>query len=379
VAWEASRSINIAPISLLVLQATSFCNIDCTYCYVPHRNKGKVMSPDVLSWALRRTFGSGLLGPRIDVLWHAGEPLVVGQDFFRHASELTHGLNATGTKVQQCIQTNATLVDEQWCELFKSQSYDIGVSLDGPREVHDAHRVTRAGHGTFLNTMRGIEILRANGIDVSILSVLTRESLIKHREVLDFFEENSLTRLGFSLEEMDHTNRDWSFRSKEEAVTLFREFAEDALVRHRSRRLKIREIEQIEERMRPGGSRAIHPVPLHFVTVDVDGGFSTFCPQLHKIKYPDGNHHVFGNVMENEFVDIFANEHFLRVYESVMGGIKRCAESCRRFGLCGSHQVAVKYLENGTFESTETVYCKARIKVVADVLEKAACAQGLPL
>jgi uncharacterized protein len=152
--------MNIAPISL-VLQATSFCNIDCTYCYVPYRNSNKVMSTEVLSWALRRTFGSGFLRPQIDVLWHAGEPLIVGRDFFRHATELIHDLNATSTKVRQCIQTNATLVDEQWCELFKSQIYDVAVSLDGPEAVHDAHRVTRSGRGTFKKTMRGIEILRA--------------------------------------------------------------------------------------------------------------------------------------------------------------------------------------------------------------------------
>ena len=80
------HKVNLGPLTLLVLQPTSFCNIDCSYCYLPNRHLKNAMSDDVLAWALRRAFLSGLVGEKIDILWHAGEPLIVGTDFYWNAS-----------------------------------------------------------------------------------------------------------------------------------------------------------------------------------------------------------------------------------------------------------------------------------------------------
>ena len=362
--------MNIGPLRLLVLQPTTFCNIDCSYCYLENRSQKHTMSTDVLSRALRRAFNSGLLADRLEILWHAGEPLVVGRQFYRHASELIRSLNITATTTQQCIQTNGMLIDAEWCELFVSEDIRIGISIDGPEHIHDHHRVTRSGQPTFRKVMQGVSCLRKHGVDFSTLGVLTKHSLLNYMAVLDFYESEGLHSVGFNLEEIGSTNTRSSFASQEEAEALYRPFVIEAAQRHREGRLRIREIELIlgslEHGVPPTRSEA---VPLQIVTIGSEGDFSTFCPQLHQVKYADGSIHSFGNVRDNDFIDMFGDLTFLSIHESIMDGARKCATSCERFALCGSSAPGNKYFNNGTFDSTETVYCRTRIKAVADALE----------
>jgi uncharacterized protein len=362
--------MNLGPLSLLVLQSTSFCNINCSYCYLTDRHVRNVMSDEVLTWALRRAFSSRILADQLDIVWHAGEPLVAGTDFYWNASRKIRDLSGDAPGVSQYVQTNGTLIDADWCELFKGCAFKVGVSLDGPEWINDAHRRTRAGRGTFRATMRGIDALRAAGVEFSVLAVLTRESLRHIDEVLDFFEVEGIHNVGFNLEEIEGANSEWSFESDDNPVELYRAFAAKAFDRHHRGTLAIREISAIEGRLGRHATTVIGPVrPLQFVTVDADGGFSTYCPELHGVKYPDGTRHVFGNVLKDEFLDVIANPRFLHLYDEVMGGVAKCARDCDRFSICGSHRVGNKFFENGTFSSSETVHCRTRIKVVADLIE----------
>ena len=361
--------MNIGPLVLLVLQPTSFCNIDCSYCYLTDRRVKRVMSDEVLEWALRRAFSSGLVRDKIDILWHAGEPLIVGTDFYWKASRKIADVNVNSVRVSQCIQTNGTLIDARWCELFKSCDFKVGVSLDGPEWINDAHRRTRAGKGTFRAIMRGIGSLRSAGVAFSILAVLTRESLHHVDEVFDFFEAEGLHNVAFNLEEIEGANTAGSFGTDDDLIELYRDFARKALVRHARGPLAIREISAIEQRLGPRPLTVIAPTkPLQFVTVDADGGFSTYCPELHGIRYPDGTRHIFGNVLKNDFLDVIANSQFVHIYDEVMKGVAKCARTCDRFAICGSHRVGNKFFETGTFSSTETIHCRTRIKVIADQL-----------
>ena len=236
--------------------------------------------------------------------------------------------------------------------------------------LNDSHRRTRAGKGTFRATMRGIDLLRVAGVHISILAVLTRESLRHIDEVFDFFEAEGIRQVAFNLEEIKGHNSSRSFETNDDILNLYRDFARKALIRQSGGSLDIREISATEQRL---GSHPVTTIgsvkPLQFVTVGVDGGFSTYCPELHGFNYPNGTRHIFGNVLRNEFLDIMANREFLSLYTAVMEGVVKCACTCDRFSICGSHRVAVKYFENGTFSSSETVHCKSRIKAVAELIE----------
>src|SRR4051812_29699310 len=164
---------HVGPLELLVLQPTPFCNIDCSYCYLPDRRSTKRMSRETLGQALEWTFTSGLVQQPFTVLWHAGEPLVLPVAFYEEATALLDRANRERVPVRQSFQTNATLLDEEWCEFFLRHDAHVGVSVDGPAFLHDRSRRTRQGEGTLDRVLRGIRLLNDNQVPFDVITVLT--------------------------------------------------------------------------------------------------------------------------------------------------------------------------------------------------------------
>ena len=112
------------PLELLVLQPTPFCNLDCSYCYLPDRQSTKRMSAQTLEETYAWVFSSGLVHEPFTLLWHAGEPLVVPPSFYESAASLLTRFNRPEVEIHHALQTNATLIDSEWCRLF--------LELNGP-------------------------------------------------------------------------------------------------------------------------------------------------------------------------------------------------------------------------------------------------------
>ncbi len=163
-----------------VLKVSARCNLNCTYCYVFNKadqswkSRSALMGDAVFDAAIgrirRHCIASGQSIVRL--MFHGGEPLLVGPRRFRGwldriAAELD-GI----VKVRLAIQTNATLIDDEWARLFAERAVEVGVSLDGPQAVNDRFRIDHAGRGSYLNVVRGIETLRRHGAAFSLLSVI---------------------------------------------------------------------------------------------------------------------------------------------------------------------------------------------------------------
>src|SRR4051794_23563236 len=123
---------DLGPLELLVIQPTPFCNIDCTYCYLPDRQNARKMSLEALEATFDWVFSSGLVRQPFTLLWHAGEPMVLPPAFYEQAAELLAKHDPGGEVVTQSMQTNATLVSPEWCELILRLGIQVGVSVDGP-------------------------------------------------------------------------------------------------------------------------------------------------------------------------------------------------------------------------------------------------------
>src|SRR5262245_4756633 len=160
------------PLELLVLQPTPFCNINCSYCYLPNRQSTRRMSPETLDRIFRWVFDSGLVREPFTLLWHAGEPLVLPVSFYEIALDLLSKHNAAKVPVLQSFQTNATLIDPGWCEFLRHTDIFLGVSVDGPEFLHDRHRRTRQGRGTLDRVLRGIHLLHEHDIPFHVITVL---------------------------------------------------------------------------------------------------------------------------------------------------------------------------------------------------------------
>jgi uncharacterized protein len=380
----ASASDLPGPLELLVLQPTPFCNIDCSYCYLPNRQSTSRMSRDTLERAIQWVFSSGLVRDPFTVLWHAGEPLVVPVSFYEDAFQLIEKHNPLGVTVHQSFQTNATLIDADWCEFIRRRGIYIGVSVDGPAFLHDRHRRTRQGKGTMDRVLRGIHLLNEYEIPFFALTVLTADSLYYPDELLDFYQSLQISQIAFNVEEIEGPNKTSSLlgvQMKERFHRFFERFVDLAYAAEPP--MKVREFETSAGALRNirygPGSRTQENKPWAIVNVDCEGNFSTFSPELLGLSSPRHGSFALGNVAQDRLEDVIATERFQHLEAEIAHGVELCRQSCPHFTFCGGGAPGNKFFENGTFASTETLFCRLHKKVCLDVtLDRLEQQQGVP-
>lgn len=160
----------------LIVKATRLCNLRCSYCYDWRAGAGNTMSFDTLARLLART----LTPSDHDVVgfdWHGGEPTLLPLTFFKKALHLQDRFRRPRQVVTNVIQTNATLITSEWARFFAENSFDVGISIDGPADVHDRYRLDRAGRPTLARTLDGLARLRDHGIEPGIGVVVDRAGL----------------------------------------------------------------------------------------------------------------------------------------------------------------------------------------------------------
>ena len=167
----------------------SACNLDCHYCY--YRDKSEIysgnmprMSEELLEEYIRQ-YIQGASQQNISFCWHGGEPLMAGLPFFEKAMELQR--KYAGDKViENTLQTNGILVNEDWCRFFKENNFLIGLSLDGPEDIHDAFRRDCGGAPTFERVMRAVELMKKHGVEFNLLATVNARSEERGAEVYRF-------------------------------------------------------------------------------------------------------------------------------------------------------------------------------------------------
>lgn len=179
--------------AMLAKPASSVCNLSCSYCYyldkdrtlgIPERH----MSFDILEAYVRQMFEMHGKDAVVEFSWHGGEPLTAGLPFFREALRLQDQYGQ-GRAVSNTIQTNATLISDEWCEFFKEHGFDVGVSIDGPERLHDTYRKTSDGRGSFARVMQGIRLLKKHDIPFATLTAVNRANMDHPLETYSFLRE----------------------------------------------------------------------------------------------------------------------------------------------------------------------------------------------
>ena len=178
---------------LLAKPSGSTCNIDCAYCFFLSKealypNDKHRMSATTLESYIRQLIEAHRT-PEVTVAWQGGEPTLMKLEFFERAVELVEKYRKPGQTVQQTFQTNGLLLDDDWCAFFKKHNFLVGLSVDGPRELHDAYRRDRKGQGTFDLVMRGWGFLRKHGVEFNILCTVNAANEKHGRRVYRFFRD----------------------------------------------------------------------------------------------------------------------------------------------------------------------------------------------
>jgi uncharacterized protein len=191
--------VNQQPLAyhLLAKPTGATCNLDCKYCFFLSKdslypNERTRMSDDVLELYIQQRLSQH--GEReINIAWQGGEPTIMGLDFFKRSIEYVAKHRKPGQKVLHTIQTNGLLLDDDWCTFFKKHDFLVGLSVDGPREMHDAYRVDKRGGGSFHLVMRAWETLRRRQVDFNVLCTVHATNADHPLEVYRFFRDEMQT------------------------------------------------------------------------------------------------------------------------------------------------------------------------------------------
>lgn len=366
-------------IDLLVVQPTPFCNIDCKYCYLPHRSSKAVVARETLYNLFSQVFASGWLGGGLSVVWHAGEPMVLPIAFYRDAFALVEDLRPPELSVVHSFQTNGTLIDDAWCGFFAEAQLNLGVSIDGPQRFHDKNRVTRAGRGTFERTVAGIRLLRRRGVPFHVISVLTAASMAEPREMFDFYVAEGIDSICFNVEESEGGHVSQSFGDAGIETAYYRFLSEFWRLAAASpgKIAFLREIEHaLEQVIRPKEVEFRNQLvePFAITSMDWAGNISTFSPELLGLENPVYDDFILGNINRQTLVELAESRTLARMAADIDAGVAMCRARCEYFSVCGGGEPVNKLTENGTFESAETVYCRVTkmraTDLVLDALER---------
>src|SRR5450755_4018065 len=144
------------------------CNLDCEYCFFLSKEMLYPGSRFRMAQELQENYIRQLLeahqrAPEVIVAWQGGEPTIMGLDFFRRSIELQQKYARPGQRILNTLQTNGTLLDDEWGAFLKQHEFLVGISIDGPREIHDTYRVSKGGKPTFDRVIRGLDVLKAHG------------------------------------------------------------------------------------------------------------------------------------------------------------------------------------------------------------------------
>jgi len=359
----------VGPLELLVIQPTPFCNLDCSYCYLPNRLDKRKITLETLEKTFDWVFSSRLVRQPLTLLWHAGEPMVLPAAFYEQATLLLERCNTSGFEVTQSLQTNATLVNDAWCDFIRRRQIQIGVSVDGPDFLNDRHRTTRQGGGTLERVLRGMQLLRDHDIFFDVITVLTSTSLDYPDELFDFYIEHGITNIAFNVEEIEGPHVSSSLAGSG-VEARFRRFYSRFMDLALPADLQVREFDSARNSIsyrEQSSTRTQECKPFGVLNVDCEGNFSTYSPELLGLSSPRLGSFALGNVAQDTLESVLTMPRFLALDDEIRRGVDMCQETCRYFPFCGGGPPGNKYFENGNFATTETLSCRLHKKAAFDV------------
>ncbi len=359
----------------LVVQPTTLCNLDCGYCYLPDRRRQRLMSADVAA-ALAASVAEQDSTYPVEVVWHGGEPIATPIGHLRSLLAEFEPLRRSG-RIRHGVQTNATLLSSAWCDLLVEYGFHIGVSVDGPAACNAA-RVDRAGRPAFDRIMRGIRLLQEHSVPFEVICVVTADTIDRADELVEFFTEVGCASVGFNIEEQEGLN---AHRPQVTAARAEAFWLRLWQLREAGHALRIRELDRLRDHvsaMRGGvapASLPYDPIP----TVAHDGDTVILSPELLGIRSAAYGDFLIGNVLRESLPTMIGKARTLRQVAEFESALRSCAATCEFWQFCGGAQAGNRFFELGTFDATETAYCRnSKQALVRSALTHLTTTKGTP-
>lgn len=350
----------------VIMQPTTLCNLDCSYCYLPHRARRLTMSREVAT-AAARSVNRWARDRNVDVVWHGGEPLAAGRTLLGELMDCF-----TGTRISHSVQTNATLIDERWCEFFARRGVRVGISLDGAAQDNTA-RTDRRGQPAFDRIVRGVRMLLEAGHELSVIAVVSDPSPERARRLYRTVADLGCRWLGVNIEEQEGVNHRANAHPPEQMRGFWAALAASWQT---DRRVQLRDVDNVLAYVwrtldrPPGGppEPVIDPLP----TVGHDGDVTLISPELAGFASDRLGSFACGNVTTRSLDELIRHGLGVSWAQEYFRGVRGCRSQCPYFGFCGGGPPANRYFEHARLDGTETNYCRnSKIALMEGVLDHA--------
>jgi uncharacterized protein len=353
----------------VVLQATTFCNIACRYCYLPERDMHRRLDADQVATAFKNITDHFTLNSDVQVAWHSGEPLTMAPDYYQKSMDVIRRIVSDDIRLTFEFQTNATLLTNKWAPLYMRPDVRFGISVDGPKFIHDRNRKCRSGRGTFDRVKAAIDRLNAAEVQFSVICVLDEQFLDSPEIYEAFFEENAIYEVSFNIPNREGVNT-FGFSNSIATHQRLREFYRYFVRKSMAGTNRIR-IFQVEDMLRKVASPTEIYVqyhehyPFRILTVNANGKFATFSPELAGFAHAKHGSFDIGTVFPEFSID---RRRVVLFRDDIAKGVARCKAECDYFEVCGGGIPSTKYFDTETFDVAGHFTCQLAVKLLADVV-----------
>lgn len=356
---------------LLVIHPTQFCNLDCTYCWAPNRSVTKKVELAAITAALKQVLSSPAV-QRIDLCWLTGEPLVMGLTHFQTVLDIYRDLVPAESVGRFVVQTNGTLLDREYAEFFARNGFTVGVSLDGPREIHDRQRPSKNGRSSHELAVRGIDHLRQAGVHGGALCVITKRTLeLGAKELFAFFAERGIAwsyLIGAAIGENDGHGDNITI----DDVPRLRFFLSELIdLWGSSEHAYIRDFDQFARRIY-GEHEELDTNNLgclDILNLLPNGDFFWGNPELLSATGL-GLDYIKGNIATHSVIEFRNTKSFKAFERETHDGVDKCREECSYFDSCRGGNPAHKFYETGRCDTSVHTTCLVNDQLIADLFRE---------
>lgn len=346
-----------------IIETNKNCNLDCAYCFIPNKNQNELsrISDEILK---RLVVGTKELGiNEVLFIWHGGEPLLLGRNSFANALELQKTYGLATQKFDNAIQSNGTLVDDKWLRFLQENDIGVGVSLDGPAEIHDVNRRSVDGRSSHYKAEMGLNSVKTMNQSGGVCAVVSKASLGRERMILDYFEQLETGEIDFlpCFLPNHHTEENtFSITDQEFGEFLIKAF--DIWWEKDNPNLSVRYFSEVIKFMMGGQTtlckfRADKCRP--FLAIDTNGDVYP-CDT-----FVGAGAWKLGSLIEDDLKTIFLGEkrqRFIRAMEV----IDPVCSDCQWFQLCRGGCTYHRFLANDDL-SARTVFCESRKTIFSHI------------
>lgn len=355
--------MNTKDITFVIKPVSTKCNLECKYCYYSTIRKQAYVriSENLLSSILRNISSLKQIHSRF--IWHGGEPTLAGLEFYKQVIAFQKEFFPSGYQLINSIQSNGVLINRNWARFLKANKFRVGISLDGPRSIHDANRQFPNGKGTFDCVMNAIEILRDEGISVGVVSVISKQSLPHVQEIFDFLYTQGINRLNFSpLVDFDSKGilKDYAITPIEWGQFLIKIF--DLWIKKDDPQVKIQLIESLLQGL-IGGKPTLCVCKKdcsNFISIDYEGTLY-FCG-----RFLGNSQFKLGKIPEQTIEEILDGDPLDRISSEIRDLSSQC-KSCKWLHICNGGCPDHRYILSKDISGI-SYFCHAT-KMILDHME----------